>query len=163
MEAHPAERHGRAVEALDIADLENHAGPHDAAPESDSGASVPSHAPTTAGATALAPDQQVLQHRRVLEELDVLEGAGDAEPGDSRCRAIQEAPSFEADIAFGRLVQARNQVEERGLAGAVRSHDGEDLALLHLERHPFERGDTAESQRRLPNLQQAHRIRSVFR
>ena len=38
--------------------------------------------PEAGGAMRVPADQQVLQHGRVLEQLDVLEGAGDAERGD---------------------------------------------------------------------------------
>ena len=41
-------------------------------------------------AMRVAADQQVLQHGRVLEQLDVLERARDAEPGDLVRRALEQ-------------------------------------------------------------------------
>ena len=54
----------------------------------------------------VASDQQVREHRRALEELDVLERAGDAEGGDPRRRAIEQAQAPEADLAFVGIVEA---------------------------------------------------------
>jgi hypothetical protein len=47
-------------------------------------------------------DQQVVQHRGVLEQLDVLEGAGDAQRGDAVRRLRGERLAFEIDGAGGR-------------------------------------------------------------
>ena len=76
----------------------------------------------------VAADQQVLQHGRVLEQLDVLERARDAALRHVVRRAGHLLP-LEHDAARGRRIDQADQVEDRGLAGAVRPDDGVDLAL----------------------------------
>ena len=51
------------------------------------------------------------------------------------------------DRALLRRVDAGERVEQRGLAGAVGTDHGEDLAALHLHRDVVEADDAAESQR----------------
>ena len=116
-----------------------------------------------APAMAVAPDEQVLQHGRLVEQLDVLEGARDAERGDLVRRARQDALALEAYVAFGRVVEPRDQVEDRRLAGPVRPDQREDLALLDGERNLVDRHDAAEAQGDVVDLEQAHRMRSVLR
>ena len=66
----------------------------------------------------------------------------------SRCGAspVTSSPPKRDAPARGR-VDAGNDVEQRGLAGAVRSDDGEDLARLDCERHARDRGHAAERDR----------------
>ena len=108
----------------------------------------------------MACQQQVLQQRRVLEQLDVLEGACDAERGDAVRRHVGDVGAVEDQLAAGRLVDAAHQVEDGGLAGAVRADDGEDLALLDGEAHAVDRLDAAEVDRQPVRLEEAHRRRS---
>ena len=93
---------------------------------------------------AVAADQQVLQHRGVLEQLDVLKGAGDTPTGDGVRRHARDVRAVEHQPPAGRLVDAADQVEDGALAGAVRADDGEDLALLHVEGHSIHGPDAAE-------------------
>ncbi len=41
-----------------------------------------------------------------------------------------ELHAFELDRSGGRLIQAANQIQQRGLPGAGRSHDRDPLALF---------------------------------
>ena len=111
----------------------------------------------------VAAHEQVLQHARVLEELDVLEGSRDSEAGDFRGREAKQVLAREAQVALLRLVDAGDHIEERRLAGTVGADDGEDLAGLDRERDPLQCRDAAEAHSDAVHLQQAHRIRSVFR
>src|SRR5882757_7397055 len=104
--------------------------------------------------------QEVLQQRGMLEQLDVLEGAGDAQRGDAVRRHVGDVGAVEAEMARGRLVDAAYQVEDGGLAGAVGADDGEDLALLDVEAHAVDGADAAEMDRELVGLEEAHRSRS---
>ena len=104
--------------------------------------------------------QQVLQQRRVLEQLDVLEGAGDAQRGDAVRRHVGDVGAVEHQLAAGRLVDAAHQVEDRGLAGAVGADDGEDLALADVEGHAVDGLDAAEVDREVVDREEAHRSRS---
>ena len=114
-------------------------------------------------AVAVAPDEKVLQHRRLVEQLDVLEGPRDPQRGDLVRRARQDALALEAYVALGGVVEPRDQVEDRRLAGPVRPDQREDLALLDGERNLVDRHDAAEAQGDVVDLEQAHRMRSVLR
>ena len=114
-------------------------------------------------AARVASDQQVLQHGGVFEELDVLECAGDAEFRDFRGPALQEAFSLEPDIPRRRLTDARDQVEQRRLAGPVGPDNGKDLTSLHAEGDVIQRRNPAEADRDAPHVEQGHRSRSVLR
>ncbi len=118
--------------------------------------------PELGRAMAVTADQQIAEHGRVLEQLDVLEGAGDAEPRDAVGRHFGDVLVLEEDLARGRRVDARDQVEDRAFAGAVRSDDGEDLALLHRKGHRIDRFQAAEMQRDVFGAEIAHRFRSDF-
>ena len=48
---------------------------------------------------------------------------------------------------------AEDAVEQRGLAAAVRADDAEDLTLVHVERHAFDRMDAAEVLGKIANFQ----------
>ena len=94
-------------------------------------------APQTGLAVCVAADQQVLQHGGVLEQLDVLEGAGNAQAGHAVRRLggqLQQAVGAGVvDLARGGRVDAADEVEHRGLAGAVGADQGEHLAPAHVE------------------------------
>jgi hypothetical protein len=88
---------------------------------------------------AVPPDQQVLQHRRAVEKLDVLEGPRDAQPRHLvRLQRSRSCPSKVIDP--NRRVEARDHVEDGGFARAVRPDQREDLALLHRHRQVVDRG-----------------------
>ena len=107
-------------------------------------------------------DQQVAEHGRILEQFDVLEGAGDAEPGDAERRLLGDVLVLEVNPARGRGVDARDQVEDRALAGAVGADDRKDLALLDREIDGVDRLEAAEMQREIFGAEIAHRFRSDF-
>ena len=51
----------------------------------------------------------------------------------------------ERHLSCRRLVHPRDEVQERGLAGAVRADESHDLAAAHLERHILHGGEPGES------------------
>ena len=64
----------------------------------------------------------------------------------ARCRSAAtwcggrcDVAILEQDAARGRRIDEADQVEDRGLAGAVRADDGVDLALLDREAHAVDR------------------------
>src|SRR5262249_6640199 len=94
---------------------------------------------------------QVLEHRHALEQSDVLERAGnpgfrvdivvvETLQGESRSVGMGEG-----DHPLGRLVKAGDAVEHRGLAGAVRSNQGSDVAAARLEGHVVDSREPAEA------------------
>src|SRR5690606_38306906 len=68
-----------------------------------------------------------------------------AESGDSVRRRGGDVLAVEEEPARGRIVDAADQVEDGGLAGAVGADDGEDLAALHGEADVIDGADAAET------------------
>jgi hypothetical protein len=99
-------------------------------------------------------DPDVVEHREVGKQGDVLEGAANADLGDPVRRPVQDAAALHQDVAAGRLVEPRQAVEQRGLAGAVGPDQPEDLALVHVERHAIQRDDAAEHDADVANREQ---------
>ena len=110
----------------------------------------------------MTADQEIAQHGRILEQFDVLEGAGDAEAGNVVGRLLGDVLILEEDLARGRRIDPRDQVEDRTLAGAVGADDREDLALLHREADGIDRLQAAEVQGQVFGAEIAHRFRSDF-
>ena len=102
----------------------------------------------------MGADPDIVEHRKIGKQRDVLEGAADADFGDPVRRARQDALAFHQDVAGARLVEPGEAVEERRLAGAVRSDQAEDLALVHVERHAIQRDDAAEHDADVANREQ---------
>ena len=87
-----------------------------------------------AGVTAqMPPDHDVFQNGHLPEDLQVLKGAGDAELGALERRQRVDAPAVEYDMTRSRARDPRDHVEQRALAGAVRSDHRLDLAGRDVE------------------------------
>ncbi len=108
----------------------------------------------------VAAEQEVLQDRGVLEELDVLEGARDAAPGDLVRRHARDVLVAEDEPARARIVDPRDEVEDGRLAGAVRTDDREDLALRDVEAHAVDGANAAEVDHEPVRGEEPHRRRS---
>ena len=83
----------------------------------------------------MTPNQQVREHARIVEQLDVLKCARNAHAGNLVWRHFGDVLVLEKEMPRGRLVEPRDHVEDRGLAGTVGADDREDLALADLEAH----------------------------
>src|SRR4029077_14070589 len=90
-------------------------------------------------------DHHVLQDRERREQRQVLERPGHTDAGDLVGTQRQQVLTVEGDVALARLVETTDAVEQRGLAGTVRSDEGADVPLLDLEAQPIERDDTTEA------------------
>jgi hypothetical protein len=101
----------------------------------------------------VAPQHQVVEHAEGVEEGDVLEHPRDAGARDLGGRLARELVPEELDRPVLRAVDARQAVEHRRLAGAVRSDDREQLLLLDVERDALQRPDAAEAQVHVPDLE----------
>jgi hypothetical protein len=112
------------------------------------------------GRMAMPADQEIGYYGGVLEQLDVLERAGDAEARDPVGRHLGDVLILEEDPSRGRAIDPRNQVEDRALAGAVRPDDRQDLALLDREGHRVDRLQATEMKREIFGAEVAHRFRS---
>src|SRR6266699_4150862 len=104
-------------------------------------------------------DEHVLEHGHVLEQHDVLERARNPESRDPIGGRSSQVLAFEQDAAAVRAVQARYEVEERRLPGAVRSDQPDDLSLLEVERNVGESDDPAETPRDVLDRKKRHRTR----
>ena len=78
-------------------------------------------------------------------------------------RRAVDLVALEQDAARGRRIDQPDQVEDRGLAGAVRPDDGVDLALLDREAHAVDRDHAAEPHAEIFHREEAHRSRSERR
>src|SRR5262249_777595 len=70
---------------------------------------------------------------------------GQAEHADVVGAHPADVAAVEADPASVGRVEARDHVEERGLARAVRPDDAEDLAWRRTEGHVLHRGEPTEA------------------
>ena len=94
---------------------------------------------------ALGAGQHVLEHGHLGEGAGDLEGPPDA-AGDALLGAFAgDVGGADADIARGRAEGAGEEVEERGLAGAVRADQADHLALGEGDRHAVDRPEAAEA------------------
>ncbi len=94
----------------------------------------------------VAAQHQVVEHRHLREQLDVLEGAGDPQVGDAIRAHPEEVLAHEPDRPLLGVIHARDAVEDRGLAGAVGTDDGEQLPGLDREAHVVDGGDAGKRQ-----------------
>ena len=102
----------------------------------------------------LGADPNVVQHRKIGKQRDVLEGSADADFGDPVRRTRQDARAFHENVAGARLVEPAQAIEQGGLAGAIGPDQAEDLALMHVEGDAVQRDDTAEHDADVANRQQ---------
>ena len=105
---------------------------------------------------AVAPEQQVVEHGAALEQLDVLEGARDAAVHHLVARQARDVLPLEHDAAGRRVEHPCDDVEHRGLAGAVGPDDREHLALLDVEADIADRLHAAEAQRDVLDFEDTH-------
>ena len=109
-------------------------------------------------------DEQVAQDCLFLEEFGVLEGAGYAQFGNAVAGQGADVLALQVDAALIRVIDAADDIEEGGLAGAIGADDAEDLAGFHREADAGQRLDAAESEGQVPCFQEgAHRNLSVRR
>ena len=101
-----------------------------------------------------APGHDVVERRHALEQRDVLEGARDAAARRVVGPHARARMTLEGDAAFLRVIEAVDDVEHRGLAGAVRTDNGADLALADVERDAGDRTDAAEGKRDVLDCEQ---------
>ena len=103
---------------------------------------------------AVAADLDVVEHRHAVEQRHVLEGAADADARDGMARLAEDGAALEQDVAVVGHVEARQAVEERGLARAVGADQAGDLAGRHVEGDAVQRHDAAEADRYGAHAQQ---------
>ena len=98
-------------------------------------------------------ERHVLGDRHVRKERVALEH--DAEPALGGLHR-QKIAALQRDRASGRLDEARDHLQRRGLAAARRAQQGDELALLHAERQAIDREVRAEALGQLLKDEEAH-------
>ena len=98
----------------------------------------------SAARAAVAADHDVFEHRQGSKQRKILERPADAERGDPVHRIPCQRLPLEPDRALVEVVKARQTIEQRGLAGAVRADQPADCAPRHVEADPIERDNAAE-------------------
>ena len=83
----------------------------------------------------------------------MLEGAGDPGAGDVELLVAGDRAARERDLAAVGAKRPREQIEHRGLAGAVRSDQSEDFAGPDLEADIVDGDETAKSPLRVAHLE----------
>ena len=56
-----------------------------------------------------------------------------APSGELTAGHVRNLVAGDRNAALGRHVQAAQKIQERGLAGAARAHEGHELAFIHVE------------------------------
>src|SRR5262249_20568332 len=102
----------------------------------------------------LGGDTQIVADREVGEELEALERSCDAQPRPLVRLETAHITAVEQDSARAGGLQAGDDVEERRLAGAVRTDESRDLCRGHVEVDARERAVSAEVDRDLLGAQE---------
>ena len=95
----------------------------------------------------MAADEDVVDDRAGLEQGQILEGAADAERREARGPLQRDVGAFEQNVPAGRSQHAADEIEERRLAGAVRSDHAANLAAGDVEAHVGNSAQAAEGAR----------------
>ena len=85
-----------------------------------------------------APDQDVLGHRKVRAEIDLLVDGADPDGLGVLGGSDVDVLPVEGDGAGIRPLDAGQDLDQRGLAGAVLADEGVDLAWCQVEVHALE-------------------------
>src|ERR1700738_1992896 len=101
-----------------------------------------------------AASHDIVERAHSLEQCDVLKGARDAATGRLERLHPGASPSLEGDGAMIRMIEAVDDIEHRGFAGAVRSDDGANFTLPDVKRNIRQRFHAAKRQRYALDLKQ---------
>ena len=112
----------------------------------------------------MPPDHHVFDGRHVAEQADILERPCDAGFGDAIRFETDQIRAVEFELTAVRHIQPGEHVEQRGLAGAVRSDQPIDFPVLDGQRNIGERRQPAEALFDMTDLEQyrcLHQLGSV--
>src|SRR6185437_12244540 len=114
--------------------------------------------PQPISAGDLGGNADVLEHGEFGENLGNLESPGHPERDALMRRQSGDVAAVEADGAGGRREKSADQVEEGGLAGAVRPDDRAQFALRHIERNLAHRDEIAEALGDVVDFEHVHAL-----
>src|SRR5262249_55314438 len=100
-------------------------------------------------------DAHVLEHRELGKDLGDLERARDAERNALVWRQCGDVAAIERNRAGQWREEPADQVEKRGLAGAVGTDDGAQLAFFHAHRYVAHGHQAAEAATDLVDFENA--------
>src|SRR5262249_1133113 len=107
----------------------------------------------------LASDEQVLDDAQLAEEANVLERAADAHASNLRWLERCEVVRAESNAARIVLIDAGDEVEDGGLAGAVGANESEDDVVVHGE---GDVGDSLQTTEALAHVRKDERHQAAF-
>src|SRR5690242_9672350 len=87
----------------------------------------------------------VLQDGQARQGLHDLKCASDAKPGSAMRREFGNIFALEEDGSFVRMKESADQIENRGLARAIRADNKKDFPRVHRERDILDSDQTAET------------------
>src|SRR5262249_27819856 len=105
----------------------------------------------------VARDHHVLPRRQLPEETDVLERPRDPSARDPVRWQAGDVLVLVPKAAGARRREARDDVEQRGLAGSIGSDEAEQLTPWHAERDGVDGHDAAEGARHIVHNEQVGR------
>ena len=111
----------------------------------------------------MAPQPDVIENRHPLEELNLLEGPGDAQVGSPMWTQVIDTVPFIEDITFLGMVETGDAVEHHRLASTVGSDNGMDLAALYFKRDVRQGADPTEIHAHIMEPQQDLAVASHLR
>src|SRR5579862_1666407 len=106
-------------------------------------------------------DDDVLLHGERRERPDQLERPGNAAPAHRVGGKAMDRLPIEDDSALIRCHSAGDQIEQRGLPGAIRSDHGEDGSLENVKADVVDGDKTAKSLADAPNRKQPRHSRTL--
>jgi hypothetical protein len=115
---------------------------------------------TKEGVNGRGPAMQVAGHPDIIkdgertEEADVLEGAGDAALDNLVDPQPGQRPAGKGHVALGGRVDAGDEVEDRGFAGAIGADKAAKLAFIDGEVHGVDSNEAAKADRGRIELEQ---------
>ena len=102
----------------------------------------------------MGTDQDVVHDAQIAEDAAELERARDPSRRQPFRRKAGDVLPLEADIAGIGPVEPGHEIEQGGLAGAVRADDADQLALGEIEVDAVDSGEAAEAARQPAQGQQ---------
>src|ERR1700687_222590 len=90
-------------------------------------------------------DTNVVQHREILEQSEILEGPPDPDFGNTMRGAVENRLALKQNIAAVGRIDPAQAIEQRRFARAVRANQPENRARLHIEADAVERDHAAKA------------------
>src|SRR5215472_13291866 len=100
--------------------------------------------------------RNIVENAKPVEQIDDLKAASDARLDPFIDRGRGDVLALEQDAAAVRLEMSADQIDQRGLPGAVRAHQREKFALVDGEIHVIAGANVAEPLAEIDRLEKDH-------